>query len=263
MIWASEKLLQSTRMIRYLSIFVLLVTNFSCHSSYSVDAGTSPQTSDILISDHPPQTIVDVEPKLVESFSNGSEIARRGQNKIEIDILEKPGVDLASRPNQVAVVRFYAKDQSESWVLRQKLEIESHSLAESDPEIKDFNDDGMRDITFRSNTAARGANDVRTLLIYDFKNDLLVHIKNSEDYPNLQYNNTLNCIDAWMFHGATTTVFLRLDGDTLKEFASVDTGSERVVTVTQADGLKRVIREEKMDEADVYTRYRTFDPPRP
>jgi hypothetical protein len=248
-------------MIRYLFTFVL-ATNFSCHS-LSVNTGNSPQQADRPISSHSPQTVIDEEPNLVESFSDASKIARRGQNKIEIDILQKPGVDSASRPNQVAIVRFYAKDQSKTWVLRQTLEIESHSLADADPEIDDFNGDGMRDVTFRSNSAARGANEVRTLLIYDNENDLLVHIKNSEDYPNLQYNNTLNCIDSWMVHGASTTVFLRLDGDTLKEFASVSTGSERVVTVIQADGLERVVRTDKMAEADVYTRYRTFDPPKP
>ncbi|MGQ0540793.1 MAG: XAC2610-related protein [Blastocatellia bacterium] len=154
--------------------------------------------------------------------------------------------------------------------MKQTLEIESHALAGADPKIEDFNNDGLKDITFRSNTAARGSNDVRTLLIYDKTNDVLVHVKNSEDYPNLAYNKALKCIDSWMVHGASTTVFLRLEGDLLKEFASVGTGANRdgnccalTVRITEKAGKETVIRRKRITEDDIYTRFRTFDPPQP
>ena len=134
---------------------------------------------------------------------------------------------------------------------------------DANPEIEDFNNDGLKDITFVSNTAARGANEMRTLLIYDRVNDVLIWVKNSEEFPNLAYNKTLKCIDSWMFHGATTTVFLKLEGDMLKEFAWVDTGSELVVSVNNRHGYRREILREKMQLDDIYTRYETFRPPRP
>lgn len=90
-----------------------------------------------------------------------------------------------------------------------------------------------------------------------------MYITNSDDYPNLGYNKRLHCFDAWMVHGASTTVFLKLEGDTLKQFASVDTGLERVVSVIGKDGTERVISRKKMRLDDVYTRYTSFDPPRP
>ncbi len=51
-------------------------------------------------------------------------------------------------------------------------------------QLEDFNNDGIKDMTYVSAVAARGANEVRRLFIYDKKRDELVYIKNSEDYPN-------------------------------------------------------------------------------
>lgn len=242
---------------------LLLLLSVSCN----LQRGAEPETQSI----NPAMvnTATDVstpEPDInepVESFSDDSNIGRPHKNRIQIDIVKLPGSDAAYKPNNLAIVRFYSVTSSKVWELKQTIEVESHALADADPKIEDFNNDGLNDITFISNTAARGANEVRTLLIYDEANDALVHIKNSEEYPNLAYNKTLNCIDAWIFTGATTTVFLKLEGDKLREFASVDTGAELVVSVIDKDGEARIIRRKKMAEADIYTRYRTFNPPRP
>lgn len=205
----------------------------------------------------------DTTNKIKETFSDDSNIGRPKLNKIQIDIIEKSGFSSANRPNKIASIKFYSITDLNEWNLKQTLELESYALMNSQPLIEDFNNDGLKDITFISNSVARGANEVRTLLIYDKAKDELIHIKNSENYPNLVYNKKLKCIDSWMFHGATTTVFLKLDGDMLKEFAFVDTGLERVVTVIDKDGNTRVLNREKMDEEDIFTRYRDFDPPEP
>ena len=201
--------------------------------------------------------------KIVESFSDDSKIGRSGRNRIQIDIAESGGSDAGYKPNNLAIIKFYSLNTSKEWVLKQTIEVESHALMNAQPMIEDFNNDKLKDVTFISNTAARGANEVRTLLIYDKIKDVLILIKNSEDYPNLAYNNILNCIDAWLFHGATTTVFLKLEDNLLREFASVETGAERVVTLTDINGKTQIIRREKMAEDDIYTRYRSFNPPKP
>ena len=208
--------------------------------------------------------------RIVESFSNDSKIGRPKRNKIQIDIIERDGANSPYRPDNLAIIKFYSFGPAKQWILKQTLEIESHALAGADPKIEDFNNDGFKDITFVSNTAARGSNEVRTLLVYDKINDVLMHIKNSEDYPNLAYNKTLNCIDAWLVHGASTTVFLRLEGDMLKEFASVGTGANQAgnccglaIRVVDKAGKETVIRRKRITEDDIYTRYRTFNPPRP
>ncbi|MBA3770011.1 MAG: hypothetical protein H0X08_05870 [Blastocatellia bacterium] len=259
-------------MDKYFLIAVLGFASFSCHvrESQSLENSSEPPI---------PQSSnfeKDTEPKagetntIVESFSNNSSIGRPKRNKIQIDITERGGVDSAYRPNNVSIIKFYSIGPTKQWVLKQTLEIDDHALADSDPQIEDFNNDGWKDVTFRSNTAARGSNEIRTLLTYDKINDVLIHVKNSEDYPNLAYNKTLSCIDTWSVHGTSTTVFLRLEGDMLKEFTSVGTGANRAgtccdlaVKVVDKAGKETVIRRKKITEDDIYTRYRTFNPPQP
>lgn len=196
------------------------------------------------------------EPKMFsESFTDDSHIGRRKRNKVEIRCFERG-------KGTTAEIKFYSRFTGGGWTQRQSFALDGYSSLGCDPKIQDFNNDGLKDLTYRSNVAARGANDVRTLFIYDRSKDELVHIKNSEDYPNLAYNKTLNCLDSLMFHGATTTVFLKLEGDTLREFASVGTGLERVVSVTDKNGKSRVLSRKKMRADDVYTRFSSFDPPR-
>lgn len=190
-----------------------------------------------------------------ESFSNETEIGRRRKNRLEIRCVS--GNDRVQ-----AEIVFYSLSKTKEWKRKQSLRFENLNYGGCDPKITDFNNDGYKDLTFRSGQAARGANEIRTLLIYDSKKDELIHIKNSAEYPNLEYNKKLDCVDAWAFHGATTTIFLRLEGDMLREFASVDTGAERVVTITRRSGERVVIRREPMKEDEVYTKYSTFDPPR-
>ncbi len=86
---------------------------------------------------------------------------------------------------------------------------------------------------------------MRSLFIYDKDTDQIVYIKNSGDYPNMRYNKKLDCIDAWLFTGSTTTVFLRLQGDTLHEFASVDDAEYTTVKVIDNAGHEHDPSEEK------------------
>ena len=191
----------------------------------------------------------------VETFTDASRVGRNRKNKVEVTCVFGERASYAE-------IRFYSRAADGRWVEKQSFTFEKDSLAGCDPEVKDFNNDGLRDFTYVSATAARGANEIRTLFLYDKKKDALVRIKDSENYPNLAYNKKLNCLDAWQFHGATTTVFLRIVGDELEEIASVDTGSELVVNLLGKYGRQEISRK-KMNLDDVYTRYSTFNPPRP
>lgn len=245
--------------LRKLIVIVLLsLTCISCQSRLAqttVDSAPLPSSSGVMQQANIVVSERTVD-ELVESFSDDSNIGMPRKNKIEINNFER------SQGGRV-VIKFYSLTDRKEWNLKQEFEFEKDSLTGIDPVIDDFNNDGLRDITYVSNVAARGANEVRTLFIYDKERDELIHIKNSEHYPNMLYNKKLDCIDAWLFHGATTTVFLRIEGDILREFASVNTGSELVVTVVQKDGKELVLRREKMKDEDIYTRFINFDPPEP
>lgn len=243
-------------MYRYILAGCIILSSLSCQSRPVQTAENSPDrhagsnansTANTEVQN--PDTL-----RLIESFSDERHIGVPRKNKIEINEYERSDGDLVA-------IKFYALNDDKQWILKQSFEFKKDSLIGCDPKIEDFNNDGLKDVTYVSNVAARGSNEVRTLFIYDKNLNELVRIKNSEDFPNMRYNKKLDCIDAWLVHGASTTVFARLDGDMLRQFASVGTGLERVVTVTDKDGKERVLSRRKMKEEDVYTRYVNFNPP--
>lgn len=207
-----------------------------------------------------PEPIVPIEEAVeaeanVEFFTDEKRIGRRGKNKVEIKCFDRGD-------GRVVEIRFFTREGT-GWKQKQEFEFnDKDDLTPCDPDVSDFNNDRFGDFTYRSLVAARISNEVRRLFVYDPASDSFIYIKNSHSYPNLLYNKKLNCMTSWMFHGATTTVFLRIDGDELKDFASVDTGADLVVTLRGEHGRKEIYRK-RMREDDIYTRYSTFDPPRP
>jgi hypothetical protein len=203
--------------------------------------------------------------ELVEFFSDDSNIGLPHQNRIEVSNFKKSDGDISN--GNIAVIKFYSLDTNKEWKLKQTFEFEKYGIPDGDPKLEDFNNDGFKDLTYVSAVAARGANELRRLFIYDKKKDELIYIKNSESYPNMQYNKELDCIDAWLFHGGTTTVFLKIDGDSLKKFASVDSPSihndnKRMIYLIDKNGREKLLRTDKIKE-DGYVRYKNFNPPEP
>ncbi len=240
-------------MNRYI-IFLLILLCFSCQRVQHSNVDTSTTETIPKISNS--RTASDASGKVddVESFTEESKIGRPGKNKVEISCFRNPEKELVK-------ITFYSNKGNGDWQLKQSLEFEKTGGGSCDPQFEDFNNDGLNDLTFISGEVARGANEIRTLLIYDKKSDELLHIKNSADYPNLAYNSRLDCIDAWLFYGGTATVFLKLKGDMLEEFASVeDFPPNRTVTVGDRNGRNKVIRRDKIDEVPSFTRYKNFKP---
>lgn len=194
--------------------------------------------------------------ELTETFSDEKNVGARGKNKIEISLTKK--TDYSSDVE----LKFYSLGGDNKWKLKQKTQLQSGSNR-LDIKLSDFNNDGLNDLTYISDLAARGANEIRTLFIYDKSKDELVHIKNSEEYPNLFYNKTLNCLDAQRFYGGTATDFAKIEGDILKTFAVVETvGEERKVYTVDKNGERKLLRTDKVSANQLFERYKTFDPPR-
>lgn len=248
-------------MNRYILIGLLVLTNFACQSQQAQTANDSAAKKADSISNY--LSNVDVSEnvesvdELIASFSDDSTVGVPHKNKIELSEFSK------LKDNSVEL-KFYSLDEDKKWKLKQKIELIKYGGLSCDVQVKDFNNDGLKDVTYVSGIAARGANEIRNLFIYSKEKDELVYIKNSSDYPNLLYNKTLNCIDAQLFYGGNATVFLKVDGDVLKEFALVETSStanDRNVYSIDKNGKRKLLKTDKISEDELFERYKTFNPP--
>jgi len=73
------------------------------------------------------------------------------------------------------------------------------------------------------------------------------------------YNKELNCIDAFLVYGGSSTVFLRISGDSLKEFASVEAMDGVTVKEIDRNGKEKIIFQDTKKKA-AYIRFKTYKP---
>lgn len=190
---------------------------------------------------------------LLEIFVDSLEVGKKGHTKFEL-IKHRVFDDV------YAIVKCYTRGPH-YWYHQNTFFHESNSLRHFECTIADYNNDGYKDFTVISILAARSANEVRRLFIYEPEEKKFIAIKNAEDYPNMQYNAELDCIDALLVHGGSTTVFARIEGDSLKTFARVDNSDHLTVSVYDKNGKEQVIRKDATgDGADTYTRYKNYKP---
>ena len=171
---------------------------------------------------------------LIEREVEYKNIGRKGFNKIIISRYQKDN-------NCYVIIQFYSKTKK-WWKLKNTYSFEQDLSQNLNPEIADFNNDGFLDITYNTFRAARGANDVRRLCIYDkIKNELICM---KEDNPNLQYNKELKCITSCAVHGGYTFYFLKIVGNQLNPFIRVDGYTQdngKQLTLINKNGKERVI----------------------
>ncbi len=195
--------------------------------------------------------------QIIETFVDSSNIGEKGRCKVEL-------IKLRVYDDNYVIIKFYIKRRNtikapETWMVQNNYCYETYALMDFEPNISDFNNDNFNDITFISGIAARGANEVRRLFIYDDQNQELISIVNSEEYPNLLYNKELDCIDAFMVYGGCSTVFLNIKGDSLKEFASVELFDGLTVSTYDKNGKEKIILKDKTYKPD-YIRFKNFKP---
>lgn len=186
-------------------------------------------------------------------FIDSTSIGDQGRYKIEIR-----AVSLNDFEDSLYLKLF--KKQNGDWDCLQAISKFSDVMAYFSPNFKDFNNDGWNDLTLWTGDAARGANEIRTLFIFDPKKERFITIRNSENYPNLRYNAVLDCIDAWLVYGGSTTVFLKLESDSLIEFAEVSNEDEIRQTLLVNKNGNRTELERINTTEGCYTRYCNYNP---
>lgn len=195
--------------------------------------------------------------EIIDTFADSLNIGEKGKCKIEL-------IKFRVYDDIYVIIKFYIKGRNtikdpETWMVQNNYCYETTALMGFEPNISDFNNDNFNDVTFISGTAARGANEVRRLFIYDYQKQELISIVNSQDYPNMLYNKELDCIDAFLVYGGCSTVFLNIKGDSLKEFASVELSDGLTVYTYDKNGKEKIIMRDKKYEPG-YIRFKNFKP---
>ena len=195
--------------------------------------------------------------EIIETFIDSLNIGEKRKCKIEL-------IKFRIYYENYVLIKFYIKGKNTlkshpTWMIQNTYFYETNALMGFEPNISDFNNDKINDITFISGNAARGANEVRRLFIYNPKKQELISIVNSEDYPNMLYNKELDCIDAFLVHGASTTVFAKISGDSLKTFANVQNSIDfHTINIIDKNGIESELYRVKSKED--YIRHKNFKP---
>ncbi|WLD24913.1 hypothetical protein NU10_05905 [Flavobacterium dauae] len=235
-----------------LNTLILCILFFSCITKPTNNESKSFNITDTITTKIVINDTTNINTEIIEIFVDSLNIGEKGKNKIKL-------IKHRVFNNDYIIVKFYNKAPNR-WYLQNTYIYECDALMGLAPNISDFNNDNFNDITFISAQAARSANEVRRLFIYDNYQKELVSIVNSESYPNMLYNKELNCIDAFLVHGGSSTVFARIKGDSLKEFASVHNDSHRTVYEIDLSGREKLLRKDKINPEDVYIRYINYKP---
>lgn len=201
-----------------------------------------------------PETKTDTAKAVLdETFTDSTQVGIKGKFKLTVN-------QFRSDDSTYVEIHLFEK-RDNKWSIKQKLEYLKDGITNCDAELTDFNNDGFNDLTFQSSVAARGANEIRKLLIFDPSKKEFVLMKNSDHYPNLQYNELLNCVDAWMVYGGSSTVFLKVEKDSLREFAGVSLdNNDREIYIVDKKGKQKTIKKEFVKDLEVYTRYKNYNP---
>lgn len=235
----------------HIFLITILSCNFNRGPEKAITESDNTGTNDADTSYVDTQKRVDSNTEILETFVDSLSIGKKGQFKIEL-------IKHRVYDDNYVIIKFYIRGPN-TWYIQNTYSYERNALTEFQPEISDFNNDHFNDITFISGSAARGANEIRRLFIYHNQKQELIPIVNSQDYPNLLYNNELNCIDAFLVYGGCSTVFLNISGDSLKKFAIAELNNGLTVSTFDKYGKEQVILKDNTRE-EIYIRYKSFKP---
>jgi hypothetical protein len=183
-----------------------------------------------------------------------SSIGKNGEFKLEIQSIQHQ-----SR-GQFISYRL-RKKRGDFWELLQEFVTRKQNADSIDLLILDYNNDGYKDFSIYTAIEPNSANERRNVFIFDKTYDTLVPIKNSSNYPNLRYNKALDCLDSWEIYTGSSTIFLELEQDSLREFAGVSLFDDvREVYTININGKLKVLKKETIKDLDVYQRYINFRP---
>ncbi len=190
---------------------------------------------------------------LRDSFVDSTSIGNKGKNKLEATIFQTT--------DRIFIQISFYTFTNKNWKIKNRFEFEKDGISGIDPKISDFNTDSYSDFHYKAMVGGRGSNDIRRLFIYDHIGDSLIYMKNSIDYPNIVYNEKLDCIDAWMFHGCSSQAFLRIENDSLIDFAWIRlNGTGISISEVDKNGKEKEILSDTINQYGCFTRFISYKP---
>ncbi|XJR86552.1 XAC2610-related protein [Elizabethkingia anophelis] len=125
---------------------------------------------------------------------------------------------------------------------------------------EDLNNDGYNDLKISYAQAARGANEIEKLFVFNPKKQKLTEIINSQEYPNLHYNARRNCITSYMFYGGNVTYFLNIKQDKLEGFGKVEFSNDSIYSYKIKSKQEILLKKEAYKSNDGAVFFSNFDP---
>lgn len=172
------------------------------------------KTEKMEITEHP-EPFCDTMETIIDSTSFG----KRGRTKLELRLI-------FTDTNSFLNLRLLMKNGTK-WNVKDEISAPCFAPVLSTV-FSDMNGDGYNDLLFQSELAARGANVIQTLVLFDAKRNKLKRILGN--FPNMEYNPKLKCINAWGFHAGSITYFLKMRNDSLTTFAEVEHADKRITS---------------------------------
>ena len=223
----------SINLMKKITLLLLVIINVSCSQE---------EQSTNFAKHFPPigSNIMGKHLTTTYSFVDSINFGIKGQSKI---ILTKQFTEVGRHhletENHIIIKLFHKK--MGRWTPTDSAIIKSEAEYDLNPIISDYNKDGYNDIVFTSGEAARGANNIQTMVLFNASTHTLTWIKNSEQFANLSYNPALDCVIAWLFHGGVSTAFLHIEHDSLVQFALVEKYDTEINAYEYINGQTRII----------------------
>ncbi|WP_300670236.1 hypothetical protein [Soonwooa sp.] len=187
-----------------------------------------------------------------QKFSDSKSVIKNNQYKL--DVVQKS-------QNDDALVSFSLfKKENKKWTKLQDYHFKKQNFSLSVDTSEDLNNDGYNDVKISFAQAARGANEVNRLFVFDPKTQKLIDVENSADYPNLHYNKKRNCVTSDIFYGGSATYFLKIKKNKLEPFGKVEYYDDSISSYKIVGGKEILLKKEAYHSDDGATFFSNFDP---
>lgn len=188
-----------------------------------------------------------------EFFSNSKTLIK--PRKYTINITQK-----SSKAGSVVVFNLFRKSGNKWSIIQSgsfKKQTDFPLFVTTD---EDLNNDGYNDLKISYAQAARGANEIEKLFIFNPKTQKLTEILNSQEYPNLHYNARRNCITSYMFYGGNATYFLHIKQNKLEGFGKVEFSNDSIYSYKIKNKKEILLKKEAYKSNDGAVFFSNFDP---